>query len=151
VGLLDLTPPRVRGKVRRKITAHREDGEQAALFRWAELSRGRWPELALLFAVPNGAFLAGDAAARARQAGRLKRQGLRPGVPDVALPVARGGFHGLFVEMKAGKNKASEDQRRWIDALRAQGYLAEVCVGWEAARELVERYLRGSIGKHREA
>jgi hypothetical protein len=144
MGLLNLTPP-VRGKVRRKATAHREDGEQAALFRWAELSRGRWPELALLFAVPNGAFLAGDAVARAKQAGRLKRQGLRPGVPDVFLDVARGGYHGLRIEMKAGKGRASDDQRLWIAALREQGYLAEVCVGWEAARELVERYLRNQV------
>lgn len=138
---LDLSPQRARA--RRGRIAHREDGEQTALFRWADLNRGRWPELGMLYAVPNGAFLAGDAKRRAIQAARLKRQGLKPGVPDVCLPVPRAGFHGLYVEMKAEGGRVQEEQGEWIAALRTHGYIAEVCVGWKPAAELLTRYLRG--------
>lgn len=115
-----------------------EHAEQAALFRWAEFARVRWPELALLHAIPNGGHRNKVAA------GRLKAEGVKPGVPDTCLPVARCGFHGLYVELKAKGGTASSHQRAWIVALRAQGYRAEVCVGWRAAREVIEQYLAGN-------
>ena len=77
-----------------------EGAEQATLMDWAALMAGRWPELQLLFHVPNGG-------ARGKaEAARMKRQGVKAGVPDLMLPVARGGYHGLFLEMKAalGRN-----------------------------------------------
>lgn len=65
-------------------------------------------------------------------------------MPDICLPVARGGFHGLYVEMKAQGGRPSDEQKAWIAALRAQGYRAEVCVGWHAARQLIEDYITAS-------
>lgn len=35
----------------------------------------------------------------------LKRQGVKAGVPDICLPVARNGYHGLHIELKAGKTQ----------------------------------------------
>ena len=97
------------------------------------------PELGLMFHVPNGG-------SRNRiEAAKLKRQGVRAGVPDICLPVARGGFHGLFVELKYGRNKATDRQTAWLDALRSQGYLAVECVGWDTAREVITKYLKGEI------
>lgn len=112
-----------------------EANEQEALFRWAAFVRGRFPEIDLLYHIPNGG-------SRNRlEAANLKRQGVKAGVPDLCLPVARGGFHGLYIEMKYGKNKPSENQKQWLSDLRKQGYAAEVCYGWEQATEMITKYL----------
>ena len=123
---------------KRRYVPH-EGNEQEALFAWALYAAGAMPELGLMFHVPNGG-------SRNRiEAAKLKRQGVRAGVPDICLPVARGGFHGLFVELKYGRNKATDRQTAWLDALRSQGYLAVECVGWDTAREVITKYLKGEI------
>ena len=114
-----------------------EAAEQEALFRWAAFIRGRFPEIDLLYHIPNGG-------SRNRiEAANLKRQGVKAGVPDLCLPVARAHWHGLYIEMKAGKNTTTEKQDGWISDLRAQGYAAEVCYGWERAAEVITKYLEG--------
>lgn len=123
---------------KRRYVAH-EGNEQEALFAWASYAAAALPGLELMFHVPNGG-------SRNRiEAAKLKRQGVRAGVPDICLPVARGGFHGLFVELKYGRNKATDRQTAWLDALRSQGYLAVECVGWDTAREVITKYLKGEI------
>lgn len=72
---------------------------------------------------------------------KLKRQGLRAGVPDLCIPVARGGYHSLYIEMKAKGGKVTPKQREWIDVLRGQGMCAFVCYGAESAIELIKRYM----------
>ncbi len=110
--------------------------EQEALFDWADLMRGRHPELDMLYHIPNGG------SRNKIEAANLKRQGVKPGVPDLCLPVPSGKFHGLYIELKAGKNRPSGLQKDWIADLRRQGYAAEVCVGWMEAAELIEKYLK---------
>ena len=122
------------GAARRKPIPH-EANEQEALFDWARLMRGKYPELDLLYHIPNGG-------SRNRlEAANLKRQGVKAGVPDLCLPVTRGRYHGLYIEMKYGKNKTSEEQNKWLDALAWQGYAVAVCYGWEKAQELIVKYL----------
>lgn len=113
----------------------REAEEQAALFRWALLQRGRFPEIDLLYHIPNGGKR------DEKEAAHLKRQGVKAGVPDLCLPVARGKWHGLYIELKAGKNKPTEKQQAWIRALAKQGYATAVCYGWEDARQVIMKYL----------
>lgn len=123
---------------RHKPVPH-EAQEQTALFNWAFLSRGKYPELDLLYHIPNGG-------SRNRlEAANLKRQGVKAGVPDICLPVARGGFHGLYIEMKAGKNKTTDKQNKWLAALNAQGYCTAVCYNWQEAKELLENYLKSGV------
>ncbi len=124
-------------RARRRTPRLGEHAEQAALFRWAEFARARLPELALLYAVPNGGHRHKATAAR------LKAEGVKRGVPDVCLPVARSGAHGLYIEIKTERGKATPEQLGWICALRRQGYAAEVCRGWESARSMIEHYLTG--------
>lgn len=112
-----------------------ESSEQVSLFEWCEYSLGKYPQLSLLFHVPNGGFRS------AATAGRMKAEGVKAGVPDLCLPVARGGYHGLFIEMKAGKNKPTELQKKWLTDLQEQGYLTAVCYGWEEAARLLTDYL----------
>jgi hypothetical protein len=122
-------------RVRRHPTCDSEHAEQAALFRRAEFARPRLPELALLHAIPNGGHRHKATAAR------LKAEGVKRGVPDVCLPVARNGAHGLYIELKTERGKPTPEQLGWIRALRRQGFAAEVCHGWESARSMIEHYL----------
>lgn len=114
----------------------REGMEQEALFSWATIKSYQYPELESLYHIPNGGTR------NKIEAANLKRQGVKAGVPDIHLPVARGKFHGLYIELKAGNNKPTKEQKEWISRLRRQGYAAEVCVGWLQAAELIEKYLK---------
>lgn len=124
-----------------------ESEEQQCLFRWAAYQNGRFPELALLYHVPNGG------SRRKAEAGRFRAEGVKAGVPDLCLPVARGGYHGLYIELKRQKgSKTSEDQKRWLSELAGQGYFAALCKGWEAAAKVITEYLSmdaaaGAAGK----
>lgn len=115
-----------------------ESNEQQTLFAWARAMEGRWPELAMLYHIPN------EGKRSARTGARMKAEGLRTGVPDICLPVARGGNHGLYIELKRRKNsRVSADQIRWIENLMAQGYAAAVCYGCDEAIEIIQNYLAG--------
>ena len=116
---------------------HIEDNEQITLFRWAQFQSGKYPELDLMFHVPNGGRR------DKREAVRFKAMGVKPGVSDIFLPVAQGGYHGLFIEMKAPDGRASAEQKKFINAVREQGYRAEVCFGWEQASQIILDYIGG--------
>ena len=113
-----------------------EHQEQVALFQWAELQKCTMPELGLLFAIPNGGQR------DAKTGAKMKREGVKRGVPDICLPVARGGHNGLFIELKFGKNKATKEQREWSYKLVEQGYIVATCWGFEWAKDAIEEYLR---------
>jgi len=123
------------------IVVSQEHQEQVAVFDWAGFSTGRWPELALLYAIPNGGERHPAVAIR------LKAEGVKAGVPDLCLPVARGGYHGLYIELKSWEGKLSAEQRRWLADLEGQGYRAVMCRGWEAAQRLIETYLSAGVTK----
>lgn len=127
-------------KIRRKPLKMRmptESQEQQALFKWADLSLGRYPELELLFAVPNG---------RKRSVidgYLLKKEGVKRGIPDIFLPVARKGYHGLFIELKRDSQRAklTPQQSEMLSKLLAQGYYVTVCYGWKSAAMTLQSYL----------
>lgn len=121
-------------------TSPTEAQEQRALFRWAEMHQGKFPDLALMFHIPNEGK-------RSQVGGYLMREaGLKKGVPDIFLPVPRGGCHGLFIELKRQRgSKITAEQKEWQTALRAQGYASEICKGAVEAADVIKAYLRGSI------
>ena len=125
----------------RNVRIDTEAGAQEALFQWTQYQQGKYPELKLLYHIPNGGKR------DAKTAIALKRQGVKAGVPDLHLPVARGGYHGLYIELKVGKNKATELQKEWIADLTQQGYLAVVCYGWQEAAEQLVNYLELTTAK----
>ncbi len=111
-----------------------EDDEQAALFQYASYQKEI--EWSLLFAIPNGGYR------KIKTGIQLKRTGLKPGVPDILLPVGRGVYHGLFIEMKSEKGTVRKNQKEWHDALRTQGYKVEVCRGCDQAIKEIQEYLK---------
>lgn len=119
-----------------------EHSEQVLVINWVRANQDAYPELALLFAIPNGG-------ARDKATGyKLKAEGVLPGVPDIFLPAARKGFHGLFIELKNCTGKLSKEQVKYIAKVREQGYLCEVCQGHKTAIAVLEKYLEESIKKN---
>lgn len=115
---------------------HIESDHQIALFQWSKLSQSKYPELSLLHAIGNG-----NARTSAIQGARMKREGVLAGVSDVFLPVSRGKYHGMYLEMKVKGGRLSDNQKWWIAEVTKQGYLAVVAFGWVEAKEVIERYL----------
>lgn len=115
-----------------------EHQEQCALIAWAKhtLTLRQYPELELLFAVPNGGKRDPVTAMK------MQREGVVSGVPDLCLPVARKGFAGLWLEMKHGKNRITDNQKAFIAKLRREGHHVEVCYSWDEAKTQIERYLK---------
>lgn len=121
---------------------HAESNHQIALFQWAKLMQTQYPELKLLHAIPNGGKR------NVIEATRMKREGVLSGVSDIMLPVARNGFHGLYVELKAVKGgKLSDNQIWWIVQTTKQGYYSTICYGWVEAKEVIEKYLGMEVKK----
>lgn len=120
----------------RNVRIDNEAGAQETLFQWTEYQASKYPELKLLYHIPNGGKRDKLTAIN------LKRQGVKTGVPDICLPVARGGYFGLYIELKVGSNKPTKLQNEWLCNLNKQGYLAVVCYGWREAAEMIETYLR---------
>jgi len=114
-----------------------EAAHQTALFCWAALPEqvSKYPQLKLLFHIPNGGTR------NKIEAGHLKAQGVKAGVPDIFLPVARVGYHGLWIELKVGKNKTSHEQDKWIADLNEQDFAVSVCYSWVEASEHLKFYL----------
>lgn len=112
-----------------------EEQEQAMVIEWATYSQGKFPELRYLMHIPNGEERHPAVAAK------LKRMGVKPGVPDLFLPVARGGWHGLFIEMKRKGGRVRPEQTAWIEALEKQMYRAIVCYGCDEACNELYKYL----------
>ena len=76
---------------------------------------------------------------------QLKRAGMRRGFPDLYIPVANEGYHGLFIEMKVGSNKPTEAQKYWLAKLRELGHRTEVCYGFDAAIKVINAYIKGVL------
>ncbi|QRN55916.1 VRR-NUC domain-containing protein [Dyella caseinilytica] len=113
-----------------------EDQEQILVMRWAIGQESTWPELRWLHHCPNGEQRAKSTAVK------LKAMGVKSGVPDLELPVPRGGFHGLYIEMKRTEGgRLSKEQREWRDHLTASGYEWAMCEGHVEAIAVISDYL----------
>lgn len=113
----------------------KEHFEQSMVIRWIDLHAKSIPELSLRFAVPNGAKRSVWEAAQA------KTEGMQAGVPDLWIPVARGQFHGLAIEMKRRHNgKASPAQIDYMARLSSAGWSVHVCHGASEAIAVIASY-----------
>lgn len=102
-----------------------------------------FPELALIYAIPNGGLR------HVRVAMKMKREGVKRSIPDVHLPVPKSTYCGLYIEFKARrrgdgtKTYPTPDQREMHEKLRAVGHHVVVCWTAEDAWKEVLRYLKG--------
>lgn len=113
------------------MTEHDMQASIIAECNWRANQDARW---GLLMAIPNGQY----------REGQRMEPGLRAGVPDLFLPVARHSRIGLWLELKVGKNRLSPEQECWIRRLRVEGYCVEVVYDDpQKAIDIITWYLEG--------
>lgn len=131
-----IKPNRIRAAL--KPIKHKEEDEQAIVVEWAHWAykhhSDKFPLLRLLHCSLNGVKLS------KMQAIRAKRQGMLSGVLDLFLPVRRGGYAGLYIEMKWGKNTTTPNQKTYKADVESQGFLAKVCYSAKEAIEVIQKY-----------
>ena len=120
----------------KKMTAPSEDAEQSQIIYYCQAMSAKYPELEMIYHIPNEGK-------RGRSAAMVQKKiGLKAGVPDLCLPVARKGYHGLYIEVKALDGRTSTSQQKWIDKLSEQGYKAVVCFGADEAIAVIADYIK---------
>ena len=118
-----------------------EHGHQVALFAWCALNVGIYPELKWFHAIPNGGTRGDDTKTRAIRGGQLKAEGVKKGVSDCFLPIRRGIFSGLYIEMKKPGGKESIEQIEFSNFVISQGFGYICCDTWEKAKNVLINYL----------
>ena len=121
--------------MRSEVQLSSEELEQAAVVSWCEVKH------IPIIHIPN------EGKRSAAYAARLKRMGLRPGFPDLFIPLARGIYHGLFIEMKYAGGRASGAQEGWLRLLSKEGYAVSICYGFDEAKRIIEKYERLGAAK----
>ncbi len=95
----------------------------------------QYPGIDLLEGSMNGVFLGKAAAGKAKACGQLK------GSHDIRLPVARGGFIGLSIELKFGPGRLTPEQLAIAKRLEEEGHRVVFAWDWIAARDAIVEYL----------
>jgi len=114
-----------------------EHDEQTVFMTWLMF---QYPTLfELTTAVPNGGRR------HLGTAVKLKKEGVKAGVPDILCFYKKNGYTGLAIEMKSKYNKESKEQAKWLNNLSDQGWFCAVCWSAKDAMQAVEDYLKGGI------
>lgn len=111
-------------------TGSSEAAEQEAVIQWCDLNR-----------IPI-VHIANEGKRSVVYGAALKRAGMRPGFPDLFIPIAANGYHGLFIEMKYGKNKPTQNQTIWLQILKDAGYATCVRYDSYAAINTIKNYIK---------
>ena len=140
------TGPRPKERVKRKRN-YEESDNQKSFFKWWRASHAAFnvPQC-LVFAIPNGSALGTgkedwQVLQRVIRGRRLIAEGLTPGVLDIFVSVAFGGFHGCYVEMKKKGGEMNPQQVIFKAAAEAWGYKTVVCYSDREAIDAVTTYL----------
>jgi hypothetical protein len=104
--------------------------EQMSLARWLDKNN------VLFYHCPNGGYR------RHEEAAKFKAMGVKAGVPDICVPIARSSHHGLYLELKrTSGGTLSEAQKWWRDELIKQGYAWFEAKGAQEAIAIIKNYL----------
>lgn len=114
-----------------------EHNLQCSIVQWASLHKGRYPELESLYAIKNEGL-------RSLRLGKdFIESGMKRGMPDLCLPVPRGGYGALFIELKSDSGKLSESQKEILRMLMSFGNLCLVAKTYERVTQVIIDYLKG--------
>ena len=120
-----------------------EDTEQINVMEWARWNVNKYPELKWLHHIPNGG------SRNKREAVKLKQMGVKAGVSDICLPYPKGIYCGLYIEMKFGSNRKTEEQKAFLQDMEEAGHFVVTCYSAEDAVRVIEEYLTLTVGKHK--
>jgi len=120
-----------------------EHQHQVALFDWARLQSKAHPELAWMYAIPNGGKR------NIMQGVWAKAEGLKAGVWDIHLPAPRMAQDraycpGMYIEFKSEKGRLTGQQRAFGEAMEAAGFYCLVSRDWYDAAGEIMRYLKNA-------
>lgn len=118
-----------------------EGTEQEKVISWCGHHERLYPELRWIHHCPNGG------SRQKMEAARLKAQGVKAGVPDLHLPISKGSYIGLYIEMKYDKGTIQKTQKEWIAGMVAAGHFACICYGYDNAVKVIESYVRLGPGE----
>lgn len=109
---------------------------QTAIVEWWDvIGRSRWPDEPDLLAIPNGG-------ARDRITGAmLKREGVRPGVPDLLLPCNLSCIAPLWIEVKTPSGRVTPAQTLWHERLERSSHSVAVVRSVVEAIDIIEAHL----------
>ena len=113
-----------------KLPSRPEEDEQRAVAQYLDMRRDLiWCH------VPNGG------ARHAAEGGKLKAQGVKPGVPDILIfTPTNNGYVGAAIELKRRDGgKLQESQIKWLARLEDCGWDTHVCHGSDQAIEVLKR------------
>lgn len=113
-----------------------EQDEQIALFEYLTRKEKKYPLLRWIHASMSGIPIT-----HVKTASLSKRAGRRRGVFDVFVPIAKDGYHGLWIEMKIKPNKLSTEQVEFKAFVDKGGFLTAVCYTWIEAAKTIFQYL----------
>jgi hypothetical protein len=122
-----------------------EHMEQCAFFCCLQIASEYYPQLNAAFAIGNGGSRGDTEMSRKIAGGKMKAEGVKPGVPDVCVPIPVGKYAGLFIEFKrlnGVPSDVSKDQEEWIANLSGVGYRVDVCYGWKHGMKTIREYFQ---------
>lgn len=123
---------------RQQVFTPREDDEQRTVAEFLDRIGVLWCH------VPNELGQGGNY----QRASWLRAMGVKSGVPDILVfdPPPAGQYVGTAIELKrASKSaKATENQRGWLEALKARGWAVALCRGAGEAIAFLQQLGYGS-------
>lgn len=120
-----------------RMPAPLESAETAMVVRWAQWHEQKWPELALMYHIPN------EGKRSLRTGAQMKSEGMKSGVPDLHLAWPSGKYHGLYIEMKRRDGSCpTAEQADWLENLDKAGYCVCWCKGADEAVQALVGYLK---------
>ena len=112
-----------------------EDTEQITVIQWARLQENTYPELKWLHHCPNGG------SRNRNEAVKLKQMGVKSGVSDLCLPIPRGIYCGLYIEMKYGAGRQQPTQKEFLSDMATAGHFVATCYSANSAIEVIKEYI----------
>ncbi len=114
---------------------------QVAVFDVLRLNEAKYTSLKWIYAVPNGG------SRHPAVAGKLKAEGVKRGISDICIPFPSAKFanayepyFGAYIEMKAGKNKPTLEQKEFLEFAESAGYKTAICYSSDEALDFIEDY-----------
>ena len=118
-----------------------ESREQQTIFEWAYWNKNKYPGIETMYHIVN------EGKRSAYNGRRLKKEGMKRGVSDICLPIAKCGYNNLYIELKHGSNKATDEQLEFINLINSYGGKALVVYEADNAIEVIKAYFENRIDK----
>ncbi len=125
------------------MTEHQIQSEYFKILAWNE---SKFPDLKYIFAIPNGGKRSIGVAVK------MKREGVRRGVPDIFIPIPKMDnllciISGKWLETKTDIGKQSKEQKEYQKFLLDKGYNYALCRSVNELLDETENYLQIKLSR----